>query len=152
MLFAGRAVTRQASCDGLRTPVWFRLMVARAIVSAFTALSLSAYAYGAEIHDRPDVEWPTGNRIAPGWDITIDGEIVPGDDVTFRATLNRVKTTKPQCLARHCLAQLAGWQRFDQRAHCRLDQSFSSLDARRRIVCVELFHAVHGWHRSQVCA
>jgi len=70
-------------------------MVARAIVSAFTAFSLSAYAYGAEIHDRSDVEWPTGNRIAPGWDITIDGEIVPGDDVTFRATLNRVKTTNP---------------------------------------------------------
>jgi hypothetical protein len=73
-----------------------KLMIPRAILAAFAALSFSAAAHGAEIHDNPDPEWaPRGNRTAPGWDITVNGDIVPGDDITFRATLNRVKQTNP---------------------------------------------------------
>ena len=62
----------------------------RAILAAFAALGLSVYAYGAEIHDSPNDEWARR-----GWDITVNGEIVPGDDVTFQATLNRVNRTNP---------------------------------------------------------
>lgn len=70
-------------------------MLPRAIlVAGFAFASIAAQA--AEIRDNPDSEWaPRGNRTAPGWDITISGEISPGDDVAFAAAIDRVKRNQP---------------------------------------------------------
>jgi len=69
-------------------------MILRGILAGFTALSLSVAAHGAEINAKPDPN-PHGNRNSTGWDITIGGEIVQGDDITFATTVNRLKKTYP---------------------------------------------------------
>ncbi len=71
-------------------------MIPKAFLIALLACCLSAVAHGAEIRDTPDSEWaPRGNRVVPGWDIVVKGEIVPDDDIKFRATLNRIARTNP---------------------------------------------------------
>jgi hypothetical protein len=59
-------------------------------------MCFSAVAHGAEIYNKPDAEWvPRGNRTRPGWDVTIDGAILPGDDVKFGTQLTAVKKITP---------------------------------------------------------
>ncbi len=72
-------------------------MIPRTILIALIAFGFSALAHGAEIHDKPDAKkWAAyGNHTGQGWDIIVNGEIVPGDDVRFAATLNRVNQANP---------------------------------------------------------
>jgi len=71
-------------------------MIPRAIQIAFLVLALNTVALSAEIYNKPDSEWaPRGNRTQPGWDITVNGEIVPGDDLAFGATLDLVSKINP---------------------------------------------------------
>jgi hypothetical protein len=62
----------------------------------FSFTGCNTVAHGAEISNRPDAEWaPRGNRSQPGWDITVNGAIVPGDDVKFVAALASVGKITP---------------------------------------------------------
>jgi hypothetical protein len=68
----------------------------RVILIAVLVSCLNAVAYGAEIYNKPDSEWaPRGNRTQPGWDVMINGAIMPGDDVKFGAELAAVSKITP---------------------------------------------------------
>jgi hypothetical protein len=70
--------------------------IPKAILVAVLAFALSTVADGAEIHAKPSAHFGLrGNRIEPGWEIIVEGKIVPGDDITFAATLDRLKQTDP---------------------------------------------------------
>jgi hypothetical protein len=66
-----------------------------ALIAVFISC-ISTVAHGAEIYNKPDSQWaPRGNRTQAGWDITVNGTIVPGDDVKFGATLTAVSKIIP---------------------------------------------------------
>jgi hypothetical protein len=79
----------------MRLGLWagaIAFVLSTSIPEAFEGRGLEA----AEIRDNPDSEWaPNRHHTSPGWDITIKGEISPGDDVAFAALLDQVKRNHP---------------------------------------------------------